>query len=224
MSAPFTELAFHYGVPVAAFAAALAGSGHCAGMCGPILFATRLTGLGQGIAYHGARIAVYAAFGAAAGGLGASLFSAQYGQSAAAVAAVLALSLLLAAALRPLLAWASPRLFKGLSLAKPSTGPFRPALVGAATALLPCGWLHLFVASAAATGDARRGALFMVAFGLGTIPGLALSERLFSKISPRLKPGLAALFLLIAVASSLALKMGPLLAPGSAPQAELSCH
>ena len=50
--------------------------------------------------------------------------------------------------------------------------PLRPIAFGISSALLPCGWLYGFVALAAATGTPVRGALLMMAFWLGTVPGL----------------------------------------------------
>ena len=54
-------------------------------------------------------------------------------------------------------------------------GPVARALaIGSLTALLPCGWLYLFAATAAGTGGALSGAAVMAAFWAGTVPALAL--------------------------------------------------
>jgi hypothetical protein len=45
-------------------------------------------------------------------------------------------------------------------------------LLGVALGFLPCGLLYAAIAAAAATGSAAGGALAMMAFGLGTVPGL----------------------------------------------------
>jgi len=47
-------------------------------------------------------------------------------------------------------------------------------LFGAATGLLPCGLLYAALALALSAGSAAVGALAMLAFGLGTVPALAL--------------------------------------------------
>ena len=53
-------------------------------------------------------------------------------------------------------------------------GPLRrAALLGALSAMLPCGWLWVFVASAAATGSPLTGAAQMAVFWLGTLPAFA---------------------------------------------------
>ena len=49
----------------------------------------------------------------------------------------------------------------------------RALLVGSFTALLPCGWLWAFVATAAGTGQPLAGALVMLVFWTGTLPALA---------------------------------------------------
>jgi sulfite exporter TauE/SafE len=46
----------------------------------------------------------------------------------------------------------------------------RPLAIGLATGLLPCGWLWVFVATAAGTANAGHGAIVMTAFWLGTLP------------------------------------------------------
>ena len=49
----------------------------------------------------------------------------------------------------------------------------RALLVGSLTALIPCGWLWVYVATAAGTGRPLPGALVMLVFWAGTLPLLA---------------------------------------------------
>ena len=56
------------------------------------------------------------------------------------------------------------------AIALPS--PAAPLLVGAMNELLPCHLVYAFAAQAAASGSAARGALVMIAFGLGTLPAM----------------------------------------------------
>jgi sulfite exporter TauE/SafE len=52
-------------------------------------------------------------------------------------------------------------------------GPIaRAGLTGLASGLLPCGWLYVFVAAAAATASPVSAALLMAFFWLGTLPVL----------------------------------------------------
>ena len=50
------------------------------------------------------------------------------------------------------------------------------AALGLATPLLPCGPLYFLIALAFLSGSAVRGAEFMLAFGLGTVPLLWLAQ------------------------------------------------
>ena len=50
----------------------------------------------------------------------------------------------------------------------------RALSIGLLTAFLPCGWLYLFALKAAGTGSPFEGALFMIAFWLGSVPALVL--------------------------------------------------
>ena len=50
----------------------------------------------------------------------------------------------------------------------------RALCIGLLTAFLPCGWLYLFASEGAGNGSPLRGALFMIAFWLGSVPALVL--------------------------------------------------
>lgn len=180
------------GLVFALFAAGLIGSlAHCSLMCGPLALAQVMARLGAipagpggelrrlaGAAllpYHAGRLLTYAGLGAlaaAGAGLLRDLPAARH--VGAALLALAALLLALQAVPRAGVAgfgggWAR-RL--GPLLAAP-TGR-RGLLLGLALGLLPCGLLYAALAAAAATGDPARGALAMAAFGLGTVPMLAV--------------------------------------------------
>jgi sulfite exporter TauE/SafE len=55
---------------------------------------------------------------------------------------------------------------------------------GAANALLPCGLVYAAVAAAAALGSIASAAGFMVSFGLGTMPMLAMISLLARSVPP----------------------------------------
>lgn len=77
----------------------------------------------------------------------------------------------------------------------------RALLVGALTALLPCGWLYLFAMFAAATSSPQQGALVMVAFWAGTLPALTalvLGIQRLSANSRKLLPLVTAVLLVCA--------------------------
>ncbi|MEO0650642.1 MAG: sulfite exporter TauE/SafE family protein [Planctomycetota bacterium] len=170
--------------------ASLIGSVHCAGMCGP--FAV-LVGRGErralplDLRYHAGRLLSYVLLGTLAGGLGAALDLTGRALGAQRVALVLAGAGLIAFGLLGLarqcgLPLPSPRRdgplrrvavrLQGLAI---GLDPRRRAwAVGAASGLLPCGWLYAYVLTAAATGSSAYGAAVMAVFWLGTVPALAL--------------------------------------------------
>jgi sulfite exporter TauE/SafE len=170
----------------AAFLAGLATSLHCAGMCGPVACVfggNRAPEADAGVAravYHGARLSAYVALGAVAGGVG-RVPLAWLGSDAARWAPWLLVILLLALALRLDRRLPKPVALARLSLALPALarklGPVGgAAIVGAATPVLPCAPLYLVVAMATFAGSALRGAEWMLAFGLGTVPLLWIAQ------------------------------------------------
>lgn len=171
--------------------ASLLGSAHCAGMCGGFVAfyagaGPRRSGLLAHLAYNGGRLAAYAALGAGAGALGAALDTTGgvllgIQRTAAIVSGVL------------ITLWGVRSLLEGLGARVPRLGapaglrtlaagglravadappPVRALVVGLATGLLPCGWLYVFLATAAGTGSAPGGAVLMAVFWLGTLPAM----------------------------------------------------
>jgi sulfite exporter TauE/SafE len=68
---------------------------------------------------------------------------------------------------------------------------------------MPCGWLYVFVATAASTGSAPGGAVVMAAFWAGTVPVLAgvgaLAQRAAGPLRARLPVVTAALLVVLGV-------------------------
>ncbi len=187
--------------------ASLLGSPHCAGMCGGfVCFYAAQGGRGQAlahVAYNLGRLLAYAALGALAGALGRTLDQAGaaaglHGTAAVAAGAVMVVwggaSLLTALGARLPRAHAPAFLrtrFAGAVRAVHAQPPVvRALVVGLVTALLPCGWLWVYVATAAGTGGPASGALVMAAFWLGTVPVLAglgiAAQRLLDPVRRRL--------------------------------------
>jgi sulfite exporter TauE/SafE len=65
---------------------------------------------------------------------------------------------------------AAGRIAGALRAARAWPAPARALAVGLLSALLPCGWLYAFVATAGGTGSPAAGALTMAVFWLGTLP------------------------------------------------------
>ena len=192
------------------FLASLTGSLHCLGMCGPFLaIAVGVRSPGDQarkhliIAYHCGRLLSYMLLGAIAGvvgsaiDLGVQLIGIQHVSSL--LAGVIIVIFGIASLLRiygiatPL--FVVPNRFQRLSL-KAHHATFklpqnlRPLVVGVLTTLLPCGWLYVFVITAAGTGDPLLGILTMGVFWVGTLPALTTigigMQKLTGTMAPRL--------------------------------------
>lgn len=166
----------------------LAGSLHCAGMCGPIALALPSTPeasrahyvLGR-LAYQTGRITTYAVLGALAGlGTGAVAL-AGYERTISIVAGSL---MIFAAAMQ--LVWHRSIISSGPILRM--TAPVRRTLghllqqrsttalfgLGAVNGLLPCGLVLAAIFGSASTTSPVDGAIFMASFGLGTLPVMSV--------------------------------------------------
>lgn len=168
------------------FLTGLAGSAvHCAPMCGGFVLGqvadrmARLPGArlcewrrataGMLPPYHLGRLTTYTALGAAAGSI------ARASPAFLVVAAVLLILLATHRAVglnRVPPAWG--RLIGRVAARVPRGGYGGEYLLGAALGFLPCGFLYAALAAAAASGSSVLGAAGMAAFGLGTVPVLAI--------------------------------------------------
>lgn len=162
------------------------GSAHCVGMCGPLVLAMPFSVQGPGrrwqgmLAYHGGRIGMYALLGAAFGLIGERLKLAGWQHALSIGAGVLLLLFALATLLprwfpatKALQGW--QKLWQPLML-RLMQRPGTPAMLalGMLNGLLPCGMVYMAIAGALALGGALQGSLFMIAYGLGTLPALLL--------------------------------------------------
>lgn len=158
----------------------LAGSLHCVAMCGPLLLSITLSKKVQReirrqmILHHTGRILGYGVMGLFAGYGGELLAAGGFQQKLAIVSGVLLLFILFA-----------PKIFassnnklsnfikrKWARLLRLS-GVRGNLMLGLLNSLLPCGLVYSALAAAAVSGTALSGALFMMIFGLGTLPLLA---------------------------------------------------
>jgi len=170
--------------------ASLLGSPHCAGMCGGfVCFYAGQGGRGQAFAhaaYNLGRLVSYLLLGALAGALGDSLDRAGHAaglHGAAAIAAGAVMVAWGAAALASALGARLPhaavpgflrtRFAAAIRAVHAQPPAVRALTVGLVTTLLPCGWLWVYVATAAGTGTPLRGMLVMAAFWAGTVPMMA---------------------------------------------------
>ena len=192
----------------AALALGAMGSVHCIGMCGGIAGAlsvalapeqrTRGTLWTQQLGYAFGRIVSYGVAGAFAGSAGLLLADA-LGPRGALLLRVAAAVLLLMLGLQlggwwhglgalerlgaSVWCWIAPTVdasARGRSL-------LHAIGVGAAWGWLPCGLVYSTLAWAAAGADPIRGALIMIAFGLGTVPAVAATGVAAARATQRLQ-------------------------------------
>ena len=169
---------FEYGI---AFLLGLAGSLHCAGMCGPLALAVPPTGtsasgffLGR-IAYNLGRVSTYCLLGLLFGSVGHRLVLAGF-QRSVSIALGATLIVGLAVSKRGFLSIPITVLVSRLKspmaglLRRPSFGSV--AILGLLNGLLPCGLVYVAGAGAAATGRLFGAVGYMAAFGAGTVPML----------------------------------------------------
>lgn len=187
--------------PAAAFTAGLLTSLHCVGMCGPLacsVMPVRGQGAGTPVedgqvvatTYHVSRLAGYAAVGAIGGAIGSAPLAWFSGTSLRWLPWLLVL-FFVALAFRwdrflpkfAAMGRVTSRLY-GWTRGRSRTTT--AAVLGVATPLLPCGPLYVIVTLAFLSGSALRGAEFMVAFGVGTVPLLWLAQTQFDWIRRKL--------------------------------------
>lgn len=180
----------------ALFIVGLLGAGHCAGMCGGIVGALSLQGpqgaaaLPIHLAYNLGRILSYAAAGLLAGALGqlaGSVLPLQRGLYLFASLMLVAMGFYLLGLTRSL-AWLENRGQSAWRRIQPLTARFLPVRgvtqalpLGLLWGWLPCGLVYSALTTALASGSAARGALLMLAFGLGTLPNLLLAGLLLAR-------------------------------------------
>jgi len=199
------------------FLAGLLASLHCAGMCGPLACAA--CGIAKKhspddrrtfhriAAYQLTRVGAYGLLGAIAAAIGSQPLAwlGLSGKPLVLWAAVLLIIGAVAVETLPALRRSRKR---QNTIADASCKNLRPALtrgswaVGLLTPLLPCGVLYSALAVAALSGSAALGFALMIAFGLGTIPLLAVAQvqwakwnlALGTRTGRMLRIGLAVLF------------------------------
>lgn len=204
----------------AAFMTGILGSGHCLGMCGSLVcgyFLKSPPGRSAApyLAYHGARLGVYAAIGMAAAAAGAVLVqSGRTGElqgllQIVAGAVVILLGVELAGVLPFSLAvgFAPVRWLAALFARAGRWGAVRgAALAGAVNGVMPCPMTMAIAVSATTAPSVVEGAALMLALGAGTLPSMLFASVLFGRLGPRLRGALqraAAVFVIALGAATL---------------------
>jgi sulfite exporter TauE/SafE len=175
----------------AALIMGLAGSVHCAGMCGPIALVVagnnpeaKTRGI---LLYNLGRVLTYTLLGTLSGLAGHTVlwFTGQQWLSVIAGCLIL-LSVLLVYYRLPFMSRISDALLKRLRVAlgavMKNRTPGTLLYMGALNGLLPCGLVYAALGGAAGTGSALNGAVFMALFGTATVPVLFTISLLGNKL------------------------------------------
>jgi sulfite exporter TauE/SafE len=165
-----------------AFVAGLAGSPHCALMCGPFASACARSGAGLA-AWHAGRLSAYALLGAVAGAAGSAMPGPAWLPAAFAAAFLLWFAGGLAGLLpEPRLAF--PGLTRSGALLQPDRGAGARYLFGIVNGFLPCGLVYAALGLPVALAAPLPGALAMVVFGAGTLPLLSVAALGLRRMTP----------------------------------------
>lgn len=164
----------------------IAGSAHCAAMCGPVLLVlTRGAGSSgrtagrAALVYHSVRVTMYVLLAIPAGYAGRALAAQGLGRVLAIIAGIALLAMAAGfgehAWLRPVSrVWSAAVVRLGVRAATLARRHPRAgyAVLGMVNGLVPCGLVYAAATAAAALGSVSASLLFMAGFGLGTVPAL----------------------------------------------------
>jgi sulfite exporter TauE/SafE len=225
------------GMLAAVTASSVAGSVHCAAMCGPLvgLWAGPTPRVSMHAAHAGGRAFAYVTLGAIAGALGGALDLAgglvhvqqiAWLVAAAAITTWGAITMLGALGVLPHRARAGRLFGDALVTIRRRRPHARAALVGVLSAALPCGWLWAFVVLAAGSGGPIAGALVMLAFWLGTVPMMLGAGALVTPIARRLgaRFPLVSSTILIALGAFALIVRAPIAAPAATATHDIPTH
>jgi len=168
---------------ISAFVLGLLGSFHCIGMCGPIAFmlpvdrTNAYKKVSQITIYHIGRLLAYSIIGLIFGLIGKSLniFGFQQ-QLSIAIGVIMILAVIIPQKTFNKYNFSKP-IYKLISKVKSALGKALKKktsdtflTIGFLNGFLPCGLVYMAVFAAIAGGNALNGSLYMIVFGLGTIP------------------------------------------------------
>ncbi|NNE27700.1 MAG: sulfite exporter TauE/SafE family protein [Saprospiraceae bacterium] len=166
-----------------AFSLGILGSLHCVGMCGPIAMMLPLNAreksqiFAQSFTYNIGRVFTYGFMGAFMGLMGWGIALAGYQKSISIVlgsllviAAVFSISLESRWLKNTLIQSVFQKLKTALAKRLKINSMSNAFQIGLLNGLLPCGLVYVALAGSIAEGTALSGALYMMAFGLGTLP------------------------------------------------------
>ena len=203
-----------------AFMTGLLGSGHCLGMCGGLVsgFFMKVRrggmqcpawGTPAYLAYHAARLSIYALVGliaaaigtvlVATGGIGLAQGVLQI--VAGLVVILLGFDLMGVSPIRNTVGFAPLAWLRRQFVGATQKGPIVGAAIGGAiNGMMPCSMTMAMAVQATTAPSVPEGMLLMLAFGAGTLPSMLSATFLFGKLGPRLRGWLLRLAALFVVA------------------------
>ena len=192
----------------------LLGSLHCVGMCGPIAFmlpvdrSNSVKKIGQVGIYHLGRLIAYSIIGLVFGLVGKSLYIFGMQQQLSIAIGILMIVVVvipyktfskynLSKPLNKVISRVKTRLGQALKKKTPDTF----LTIGFLNGFLPCGLVYMAVFGSIATGSLLEGSLYMILFGLGTIPlmtsAIYIGKFLNSRIKQRIQKAIPVFVVLI---------------------------
>ena len=171
-----------------AFILGLLGSFHCVGMCGPIAFmlpvdrSNTTKKFFQTLTYHFGRLLAYAMIGLVFGLVGKSLYLFGFQQQLSIVIGIIMIVIVLipqnifqrynfSKSIYRLISSLKSKM--GKAFKKKTADTF--LTIGFLNGFLPCGLVYMAVFGALAANSAWKGSLYMILFGLGTVPLMTLA-------------------------------------------------
>ena len=178
----------------------LIGSFHCIGMCGPIVVALPLKKhnlisiISGAVLYNSGRVITYSILGILFGLLGQGIQMAGFQQwTSILLGAAMIISVLFPFFFREkitignLFTGFSARLITRLRKLFTDRSYFSLLMIGLLNGLLPCGLVYVAIAGAIGSGTVLNGAIFMMLFGIGTIPLLLVATLASDVIGQRVR-------------------------------------
>lgn len=224
----------------------LLGSFHCIGMCGPIAFmlpvdrSNSFKKVSQIFAYHFGRVLAYSLIGLIFGLIGKSLYIFGLQQKLSIIIGILMIVVILFPYKKLGLNYIVKPIYKvvgfvkqqmGQALKKKTADTF--LTIGFLNGFLPCGLVYMAIFGAVATGTALQGSLYMIFFGLGTVPlmtsAIYLGKFLNTTIKQRIQKAIPVFVVVIGVLFILrGLGLGiPYISPSPVlemVQSSINCH
>ena len=201
---------------LSALALGLLGSFHCVGMCGPIAFmlpvdrTNSVKKISQISIYHFGRLLSYSIIGLIFGlvGKGLYIFGMQQ-QLSIVIGALMILVVLIPYQTFNKYNFSKP-IYKLISKVKSALGkelkkknPDTFLTIGFLNGFLPCGLVYMAVFASIASGNALQGSLYMLVFGLGTIPlmttAIYFSQFLKGNVRQRIQKAIPVFVIIIGV-------------------------